>query len=185
MKSAEAAARILDIGIGGVSASAKACIMRTVLGSCVSVCLHDAVTRIGGMNHFLLPGEGSVPDGAARFGVHAMELLINAIMRLGGDRRRLSAKVFGGCNVLRGLTSPTVGELNAAFALEFLETEQIPVFGKRLGGTHALQLRYHTDTAQVWVRTLGSRRIAAEEENFRTLLARKAGITREEDAILF
>jgi chemotaxis receptor (MCP) glutamine deamidase CheD len=176
--------RTLDVRIGGVAASAKPCIMRTVLGSCVSVCLHDPVTPIGGINHFMLPGEGNEAGLATRFGVHAMELLINAIMKHGGDRRRLTAKVFGGGNVLRGLGSPTVGELNAAFALEFLATERIAILARRLGGVDAIQLRYHSDTSQTWVRRLRSREIAAQEANFRTALARDAR-KNEDDVTLF
>ena len=39
----------------------------TVLGSCVSTCLWDPVERIGGMNHFMLPGDAaSADDGDAR-----------------------------------------------------------------------------------------------------------------------
>ena len=173
MKTAPAI-RMLDIHIGGVAASAEPCIMRTVLGSCVSVCLHDPVLRIGGINHFLLPGEKSETGLATRFGVHAMELLINTIMRHGGDRRRLTAKVFGGGNVLSGLASPTVGELNTAFALEFLATERIPILARRLGGVDPVQVRYHTDTSQTWVRRLRSREIAVEEASFRAKLGRRA-----------
>jgi chemotaxis receptor (MCP) glutamine deamidase CheD len=176
--------RTLDIHIGGVAASAKPCIMRTVLGSCVSVCLHDPVTQIGGINHFLLPGEGNEAGLATRFGVHAMELLINAIMKHGADRRRFTAKVFGGGNVLSGLASPTVGELNAAFALEFLTTERIPILAQRLGGVNPVQLRYHTDTSQAWVRQLHSRNVVAQEANFRATLGRKAREV-EDDVTLF
>lgn len=175
---------MLDIHIGGVAASAKPCIMRTVLGSCVSVCLHDPSMQIGGINHFLLPGEGNEAGLATRFGVHAMELLINAIMKHGGDRRRLTAKLFGGANVLSGLASPTVGELNAAFALEFLETERIPILARRLGGVDPVQLRYHTDTSQTWIRRLRSREIAAQEADFRLKLGRKTG-KKEDDVTLF
>jgi chemotaxis receptor (MCP) glutamine deamidase CheD len=183
MKTAHAL-RTLDVHIGGVAASAKPCVMRTVLGSCVSARLHDPVTQIGGINHFLLPGQGNDAGLATRFGVHAMELLINAIMKHGGDRRRLTAKVFGGGNVLTGLASPTVGELNAAFALEFLATERIPILARRLGGVDPVQLRYHTDTSQTWVRRLHSRAVAAQEANFRAKLGRKVR-EKEDDVTLF
>jgi chemotaxis receptor (MCP) glutamine deamidase CheD len=176
--------RILNIHIGGVAASVEPCVMRTVLGSCVSVCLHDPVLRIGGINHFLLPGEGNEEGPATRFGVHAMELLINAMMKRGGDRRRLSAKVFGGGNVISGLKSPTVGERNVAFTLEFLAMERIPIVAKCVGGVDAVQLRYHTDTSQVWFRRLRSRHVVAQEEHFRATLARKARGT-ENDITLF
>ena len=83
------------IYIGEIVASATPMLLQTLLGSCVAVCLRDPVTCIGGMNHILLPGRCDGDDRPSRCGVHAMELLINAIMKEGGDRRRLVAKVFG------------------------------------------------------------------------------------------
>ena len=79
----------------------------TVLGSCVSACVRDRVNGVGGMNHFLLPLDGSAEPGkppqSARYGSYAMELLINQVIKLGGKRERLEAKVFGGAAVLRGV----------------------------------------------------------------------------------
>ena len=79
----------------------------TVLGSCVAVCLQDSVARVGGMNHFLLaePTPGNVTNRAdmQRYGIHAMELLINEMMRHGASRERLRAHLYGGANVVAGL----------------------------------------------------------------------------------
>jgi chemotaxis protein CheD len=135
-------------------------VVQTLLGSCVAVCLRDPVAGIGGMNHILLPGRC---DGArcSRCGVHAMELLINAIMKQGGDRRRLVAKVFGGANVLAGLQSPTVGELNATFVRGFLATERIALVAQRLGGTHAVQVHFKTDTGKTIVHSVNGSRLPA------------------------
>ena len=101
----------------------------TVLGSCVAACLRDRESGIGGMNHFMLPhggGDGPV-SASARYGVHAMELLINHLVGLGARRRNLEAKVFGGGNVVPGFTALNVGESNAAFVVSFLEAESIPI----------------------------------------------------------
>ncbi len=87
------------ISIGDVVAVARPTALKTLLGSCVAVCLRDPVSGIAGMNHILLP-EGAREEGKTRFGVHAMEMLINEMMRLGGDRRRFVAKAFGAGNVL-------------------------------------------------------------------------------------
>ena len=96
----------------------------TVLGSCVSTCLWDPAQRIGGMNHFMLPGDtdafASPVKASARFGVYAMEVLINEMIHLGADRRRMVAKVFGGGRVLQGFGSLDVGAKNCQFVLEFL-----------------------------------------------------------------
>lgn len=109
-------------------------VLTTILGSCVAACLRDPVAKIGGMNHFLLPGALDDASGAKseRFGVHAMELLINELLTQGASRRRLQAKVFGGACLNRTLAD--VGGLNAAFAQQFLEREGITVVSECLRG---------------------------------------------------
>ncbi|MEW9799458.1 chemoreceptor glutamine deamidase CheD [Alteromonas sp. CYL-A6] len=103
----------------------------TVLGSCVSVCLHDAIAGIRGMNHFLLPSDNtsreSLLSESARYGGYAMEILINQMLKLGASRQQLTAKVFGGGNVMKGFTLNNVGERNVDFTFEYLEREQIPL----------------------------------------------------------
>ncbi|MGH7767165.1 MAG: chemotaxis protein CheD, partial [Candidatus Binatia bacterium] len=90
----------VSIHIGGVFASRDPTVVRTVLGSCVSACLFDPLTNVGGMNHFMLPDGEPDGDQPTRYGINAMEVLINEIMKLGGERRRLRAKVFGAGHVL-------------------------------------------------------------------------------------
>jgi chemotaxis protein CheD len=147
------------IYIGEVVASATPLQLQTLLGSCVAVCLRDPAAAIGGMNHILLPGRCDGDGLPSRCGVHAMELLINAIMKEGGDRRRLVAKVFGGANVVASLQSPTVGELNAIFIRDFLATERIPLVAERLGGTHPVQVNFRTDTGRTTVHTVDGSRL--------------------------
>jgi chemotaxis receptor (MCP) glutamine deamidase CheD len=149
------------IYIGEIVASATPMLLQTLLGSCVAVCLHDPIACIGGMNHILLPGRCEGDDHPSRCGVHAMELLINAIMKEGGDRRRLVAKVFGAGNVLPALQSPTVGELNAKFVRDFLVTERIALVAQRLGGTHAVQVHFKTDTGKTIVHSVDGSRLPA------------------------
>lgn len=144
--------------IGEVAASRSPVILETVLGSCVAVCLYDPFLRIGGMNHILLP-ECRVGEKSPRCGVHAMELLINQLMKLGGDRRRLVAKAFGGANVLKGIAALPVGERNTAFVREFLATERISLVGERLGGIHAVRVLFHTESGQATVHTIDGSRL--------------------------
>jgi chemotaxis receptor (MCP) glutamine deamidase CheD len=161
--------RKLRIFIGEVKASAEPLLVQTLLGSCVAVCLRDPESRIGGMNHILVPGvcqPGHLPSSS---GVHAMELLINQIMRLGGDRRRLVAKAFGAANVVAGLQPPTIGDLNAKFVREFLAVEKIPLVAQRLGGTHAVQVHFKTDTGKTIVHSVDGSRLPAilhDEDDF-------------------
>ena len=115
--------------------------LTTVLGSCVAACLRDPEAGIGGMNHFLLPEpDGSAAGPAVRFGAHAMELLINDILRRGGKRHRLQAKLFGGGRMFDGLSD--VGDANASFAERFLRDEGVPVLGGSLRGPQARRVQF-------------------------------------------
>jgi chemotaxis protein CheD len=97
----------------------------------VAACVRDVDAGIGGMNHFLLPGDAST-DGL-RYGVQSMELLINALLRAGARRDRLEAKLFGGARIVAGLSD--IGAQNVKFAQRFLADEGIPYAGGSLGGT--------------------------------------------------
>ncbi len=117
-------------------------VLTTILGSCVAACLRDPVAGIGGMNHFLLPGgdpRRSDSD-TVRYGVHAMELLVNDLLSHGARRDRLEGKLFGGARLITGLTD--VGEMNAAFAEEFLRREGLNYVGGSLRGDAGRRIQY-------------------------------------------
>jgi chemotaxis protein CheD len=113
-------------------------VMTTILGSCVAACLRDPVAGVGGMNHFLLPGEDG--DEGLRYGVQSMELLVNALLHRGARRERLEAKLFGGARLVSGLTD--VGVQNADFAERFLRDEGVRLAGGSLRGDQARRVQY-------------------------------------------
>lgn len=143
------------IGPGELYASKRNILIVTVLGSCVSACLMDPVAHIGGMNHFMLPdraGNTTLLSEPARYGAHAMEMLINNLLSMGARRERLEAKVFGAGRVLAGLSD--VGARNAEFALEYLERERIPVKASDVGGEHARKVYLFVETGRVLVKEI-------------------------------
>ncbi|MHA6323961.1 chemotaxis protein CheD [Roseivivax sp. CAU 1753] len=121
-------------------------VLTTLLGSCVATCLHDPVARIGGMNHFLVAEGGTDVLGVERYGLYAMEVLINGLLKLGADKRRLEAKVFGGAAMSGGMGQ--IGAENAAFARRFLETENIRIVAEDMGGRIARRVRYCPSTGR-------------------------------------
>lgn len=123
-------------------------IAATVLGSCISACIRDPVIRVGGMNHFLLPGNTQAQD-SMRFGAYAMEKLINEILKRGGRRERLEIKLFGGGNVIA--SSALIGTKNIQFAHEYLAMEELRVVSEDVGGTWPRKVRYipYSGRAQV------------------------------------
>jgi chemotaxis protein CheD len=130
----------------------------TVLGSCVSACIRDRVTGLGGMNHFMLPDgggdHGSPVSASARYGTYAMEILINDLLKAGARRENLEAKVFGGGAVLKGFTAINVGERNAAFVLNFLKVEKIRVMAEDLNDIYPRKVYFFPRTGKVLVKKL-------------------------------
>ncbi len=150
----------MSIHIGEYHASKSPTVIHTLVGSCVAVCLFDPVNRIGGMNHILLPGKADMKrfDAPARYGINAMELLINRIMNLGGERHLLLAKTFGGAHLLPSIAKEnSVGRRIAAFVLSFLENEAIPIAAYDLKGHESRRIYFHTDTGEVFLKRVRSR----------------------------
>ena len=137
--------------------TAKDMLIVTVLGSCVSACVRDRVKGLGGMNHFMLPdgGDPGNPVSASmRYGTYAMEVLINDLLKAGARRENLEAKVFGGGAVLRGFSAMNVGERNAAFVINFLKTERIPVLAEDLNDIYPRKVYFFPRTGKVLVKKL-------------------------------
>lgn len=150
------AAKILP---GEYYATARDMVIVTVLGSCVSACVRDRTSGIGGMNHFMLPhcdDPHNPLSASARYGTYAMEMLINHLLKLGAKRNKLEAKVFGGGNVLRGFTVTNVGTLNADFVLDFMRREGIAVAAQDLLDIYPRKVYYFPRSGRALVRKLRS-----------------------------
>ena len=155
----------VNIHIGEYYSSIEPAIITTILGPCVAVCLFDPVMRTGGMNHILLPrqGCGRGNSGDARFAVNAIELLINQMMKLGADRYRLKAKVFGGAQIFPFMKQQTaMGLTNIETVVDFLITEKIPIINYNFGGCDPRRVFFYTGTGDVLMQKIKSSEAMSE-----------------------
>lgn len=140
-------------------------VISTLLGSCVAACLFDPVNRVFGMNHFLLAyrhhaqNQPVIQSDEGRYGIYAMELLINDMMKKGAKRANLKAKCFGGGNVLRlredKENRQTVGDVNVEFIKEFVSNEKIPLISSCLGGIHGRNVHFVGTDYSVFIKKIG------------------------------
>lgn len=117
-------------------------LISTLLGSCIAVCMRDKFNGVGGMNHFRLPTGNSAKGIDTNYGMYAMEVLINEILKNGGKKHHLECAVFGGGNVIQTITS-NIGGKNIDFTMSFLKKESIPVVYHDVGHVSAQQVFYH------------------------------------------
>lgn len=153
-------------------------LVTTVLGSCVSACIRDRVFGIGGMNHFMLPistdgkgwnGAHDVLSTATRYGNFAMEHMINEILKHGGHKRHLEAKIFGGGRMMKALSD--VGARNIEFVREYLSVEGIPLVSESVGDIFPRKVIYIPATGKVLVKRLKhlhNDTIAKRENDYRS-----------------
>ncbi|MDR2877794.1 MAG: chemoreceptor glutamine deamidase CheD [Chromatiales bacterium] len=155
----------------------------TVLGSCVSACVRDSANGVGGMNHFMLPTQGAgsassweAPgvDASTRYGSHAMERLINDILKYGGRRDRLEVKVFGGGKIISHMAD--IGRKNIDFVQSYIEDEGIRLVASDLGDIYPRKIFYQPSTGKVFMKRLlkmHDDNIVARERAYQQALVRK------------
>jgi two-component system chemotaxis response regulator CheB len=146
---------------GQIACVQQETLITTVLGSCVAVVLHDPLTKIGGMNHFLLPETPNNEIATARYGNFAIPKLIDEIERLGGDRFQLQAKVFGAASVIsNNPIGESIGRRNQEIALKILRDSGISIIRKDLGGVRSRKITFNTATFEILVKYNGERESA-------------------------
>ncbi|MFW5961528.1 MAG: hypothetical protein ACOCRV_00830 [bacterium] len=132
-------------------------IITTLLGSCIAVCLIDPINGVIGMNHFMLPGdfrrEDIIVSQDGRYGIYAMELLINAMMKKGANRGHLKSKIFGGGYVLNQSFS-NIADANIEFARIFLKMENIPIITEDIAGPYGRKIYFVGKTKDVFVKKI-------------------------------
>lgn len=125
----------------------------TVLGSCVSACVYDPRRRVGGMNHFMLPDKsGSPADESARYGIYAMETLINELMKCGCKREDLKVKLFGGGQIIKNMSD--VGRENILFAKNFIHAEGLELEASDLGLIYPRKVNFFPHSGKAMVKRL-------------------------------
>jgi chemotaxis protein CheD len=128
------------------------------------------------MNHFMLSNQRhsrKLPiyaSDAGRYGIHAMELLINDLVHKGADRNSLRAKVFGGASIFKKDKQVgnflCVGKANCCFIRKFLANEGIPLDAENLGGEHGRVIHFSNGDFKVYHRKIGqshSHQLAARD----------------------
>lgn len=164
-------------------------IVYTVLGSCISACIRDPITQVGGMNHFMLPepreNAADTWGESTRYGSFAMESLINEILKRGGLKSRLEIKLFGAGKIYDG--NIDVGARNTEWVLGFLKAEGLRPEKVDLGDVFPRKIYYFTESGRVLVKKIErvkNRTIADRETQYAAKL-QTVKQQPEEDVTLF
>jgi chemotaxis protein CheD len=142
---------------GQVAVSVAPGSLVTILGSCVAVCLHDAIARVGGMNHFLLPHPGSDAEPSTRYAQAAIDHLISQMVVHGARLGRLEAHVVGGASVLAAFKNDEnhLGKRNVSAAYDILTHQGIAIASSDVGGIRGRKLVFDPRSGARTIHLLG------------------------------
>ncbi len=125
-------------------------VVKTILGSCVAICLWDPVSQIGGINHYMLPNWNGNDLASPKYGDIAIDKLIERMVQLGARRSDLKAKIFGGGELIQsGANGTLIGERNIRLARMILEGKKIPIIASSTGGKKGRKILFFTDSGEV------------------------------------
>lgn len=125
-------------------------LVRSVVGNCVAVTLHDRSNHFGGMNHFVFPQKESAAGSTAEYGNASVYALVKMMLEMGADRDMIEAQIIGGAS-LQDISDGTLGEENVQMARKTLQRLQVPVVSEDVGGHRGRKIIYHTGTNETLV----------------------------------
>lgn len=141
---------------GELLASPEPCQIKTILGSCVAICLWDKRRGAGGMNHFLLPASREGQPASFRHADRATRALLELLDALRCRAPNLRAKIFGGAALFqnRDRYGASLGAKNVAAALSLMEAAGIPVIAQETGGPQGRKVIFNTDDGNAWAQRI-------------------------------
>ncbi|NUM35749.1 MAG: hypothetical protein HUU50_14475 [Candidatus Brocadiae bacterium] len=152
---------------GEIYASCDDIVIKTVLGSCISVCLHDKINRVGGANHYMLPTSKSGSQDIYNYGENAIPALIDAVISEGGNRKYLVSQIIGG-SCTRPDSTIDVGSQNIEIARQQLAKYGIPILREEVGGTTGRVIRFFPKSNELEMKFAGVRAEKAESKPMET-----------------
>jgi chemotaxis protein CheD len=143
------------LGLGELGVLAGTGTVRTLLGSCIGLVLHDQKHHVGGMAHIVLPESNGTDHPPGKYADTAVPELIRQIEAAGGQARQLSAKLAGGANMFASTNLNSIGEQNLAMVERLLRDVAIPVLARHCGGQQGRKMAYDVETGAITVEIVG------------------------------
>ncbi|OLN33484.1 chemotaxis protein CheD [Desulfosporosinus metallidurans] len=150
---------VISVGMADFKTAKTPDILLTAgLGSCIGICIHDPILKVGGMAHIMLPtASGSLGGNPAKYADTALGLLLKEIFGMGANTSRLRAKMAGGAQMFSFPGKPPVlkiGERNAEAVEQELKKHGIPLLTTDVGGSFGRTIHFDVGTGELHIRTI-------------------------------
>ncbi len=152
---------LINVGVAQVSISSNPTVLRTILGSCIGICIYDKTKKIGGLAHILLPSSPKKGP-AEKYADTAIPLLLDKLLKEGCNKESLSAKIAGGASMFKfnsSISLAQIGERNAETTKTILEENGIPLLSENIGGNLGRVIDFFLEDGRLKVRAGGKEKV--------------------------
>ena len=149
---------LINVGIADMGITAAPNTLRTILGSCVGICLYDPVVKLGGLSHIMLPSSKKSTNNIKKYAETAIPYMIEEMVRLGCDRKRMIAKIAGGSTMFRHTENTLMGDIgknNIVSTKEILARLNIRIVSEDVGGDYGRTIDFYLETGELKIKTIG------------------------------
>lgn len=149
---------LINVGIADYTVAASPDILRTILGSCVGICLYDAEKKIGGMSHIMLPKIKDNSKSIKKYADSAIPTMLEDMLGKGADRSRVTAKIIGGARMFNVSENSVMGEIgtnNIVKVKEVLQRLEISIVGEDTGGNFGRTIDFYLNSGNVKIKSMG------------------------------
>jgi len=148
--------KLINVGIAEIAVTQTPDVLRTILGSCVGICLYDKDRGIGGLAHVMLPTSKQGGSSPKKYADTAIPMLVDELVSLGAGK--LVAKIVGGAMMFNLSENSLMGEIgknNVSKAREILEKLNISIVAEDTGGNYGRTIDFYLETGEVKVKSIG------------------------------
>ncbi|MCU0820869.1 MAG: chemotaxis protein CheD [Spirochaetes bacterium] len=146
---------LITVKIADLKVATSPDILRTVLGSCIGICLYDTEKRIGGLSHIMLPSSDDENPRKEKYADTAIPLLIEEMEKAGADRSRLTAKIVGGATMFKISMESMIGNIgnrNINIVRKILKEIKIKIIAEEVGADYARTIDFYLDTGMIKIK---------------------------------
>ncbi|AEM78791.1 chemotaxis protein CheD [Thermoanaerobacter thermohydrosulfuricus] len=153
--------KIYRVGMADAKVTQSPGILTTIgLGSCVGIVLYDPITKVSGLVHIMLPYSNKMSDNSnkLKFADTGIQILIEEMVKLGANPKRLISKIAGGAQMFSSKINSdimNIGERNAIATKEVLGKLGIPIVAEDIGGNYGRTIEFYSEDGRLLVKTIG------------------------------
>lgn len=150
--------KLINVGIADLKVAKSPDVLRTILGSCVGICLIDMENKIAGLSHIMLPVRNNVDSNPKKYADSALPLLLKEMYRAGAKKENIVAKMIGGSTMFQMSENSMMGEIgknNVIKVKKILKEAKIKIIAEDVGGDYGRTIDFYSDSGKIKIKSLG------------------------------